>query len=109
MAAMFGAATGVVIHTLLAAFGISALLAASPNAFLALKVAGAIYLLWLAIDAIRNGSAFTLETGNKILFDFRLVKRILQIVRFSGDKIVVQKVIKKLESRSIFRIGRPAF
>jgi len=66
MAAMFGAATGVVIHTLLAAFGISALINASPNGFLALKIVGALYLLWLAVQAIREGSAFSLEeTGRK--------------------------------------------
>jgi len=59
--AMFGAATGVVIHTLLAAFGISALIAASPTGFFILKVCGAIYLLWLAIQAIRSGSSFTLD------------------------------------------------
>ena len=45
------------MHSLLAAFGLSALIAASPSAFLALKIAGALYLLWLAIDAVRNGSA----------------------------------------------------
>ena len=61
MAAMFGAATGVIIHTLLAAFGISALIQASPNGFLALKIVGALYLLWLAVQAIREGSAFSLE------------------------------------------------
>ena len=63
MAALLGASTGLVIHTLLAAFGISALLAASPTGFFILKVCGAIYLLWLAVDALRNGSAFTLENG----------------------------------------------
>lgn len=65
LAAMFGMAFGNIIHTLLAAFGISALIQASPNGFLALKVAGALYLLWLAIQAIREGSAFLLETGGK--------------------------------------------
>ena len=50
LAAMFGAATGCVVHSLLAALGVSALVAASPSAFLALKVAGAVYLLWLAVD-----------------------------------------------------------
>ena len=61
IAALFGASSGIVIHTLLAAFGVSALLAASPTGFLVLKVVGALYLLWLAIQAIRKGSAFTLE------------------------------------------------
>jgi threonine/homoserine/homoserine lactone efflux protein len=61
MAAMLGATAGIIVHTALAAFGLSALLAASPNAFLAVKIAGAFYLVWLAVQAIRNGSALTLE------------------------------------------------
>ncbi|MEM7289091.1 MAG: LysE family translocator [Pseudomonadota bacterium] len=66
MAAMLGASSGIVIHTLLAAFGISALIQASPTGFLILKVAGALYLLWLAIQAIREGSSFALESqGSK--------------------------------------------
>jgi len=60
-AAMLGASTGIVVHTGLAAFGLSALLAASPRAFFAVKVAGALYLVWLAVQAIRHGSALTLE------------------------------------------------
>jgi threonine/homoserine/homoserine lactone efflux protein len=62
LASLFGASTGVVIHTLLAAFGISALIQASPNGFLILKIVGALYLLWLAIQAIREGSSFSLES-----------------------------------------------
>jgi len=65
MAAMLGASSGIVVHTLLAAFGISALIQASPVGFLVLKVVGALYLLWLAIQAIREGSAFSLEAGEK--------------------------------------------
>ncbi len=57
LAAYAGASTGSLVHTALAALGLSALLAASPTAFLVLKVAGAAYLLWLAIQAIRHGSA----------------------------------------------------
>ena len=63
-AAMFGAYSGILVHTALAAFGLSALLAASPQAFLAVKVAGALYLVWLAIEALRHGSALTLERRN---------------------------------------------
>ena len=60
-AALFGASTGLVIHTVLVAAGLSVLLAASVTAFTILKVAGALYLAWLAFDAIRNGSALSLE------------------------------------------------
>lgn len=63
LAAMSGAATGLVVHALLAAFGLSALLAASESAFMAVKIAGAIYLLWLAFQAIRHGSTLAAEPG----------------------------------------------
>jgi threonine/homoserine/homoserine lactone efflux protein len=56
-----GASAGLVVHTMLAAFGLSALLAASATAFGILKIAGVAYLIWLAIDAIRHGSALTLK------------------------------------------------
>ncbi|TYR31358.1 LysE family translocator [Mesorhizobium microcysteis] len=61
LACMAGAMTGVMVHTLLVALGLSALIAASPQAFLALKIFGAGYLIWLAIQAIRHGSAFSLD------------------------------------------------
>jgi threonine/homoserine/homoserine lactone efflux protein len=60
-ACMFGAMTGVIIHTALVALGLSALIVASPQAFLVLKIFGAGYLMWLAYQAIRNGSAFSPE------------------------------------------------
>jgi threonine/homoserine/homoserine lactone efflux protein len=58
-ATFFGSLTGLFGHTMAAALGLSALLAVSSTAFEGLKIVGALYLLWLAIDAIRNGSAFT--------------------------------------------------
>jgi threonine/homoserine/homoserine lactone efflux protein len=61
IAAMAGAMTGGAVHTLLAAAGLSALLAASQAALGVLKVVGGLYLLWLAIDAIRNGSALNVR------------------------------------------------
>ncbi len=61
LACMAGAMTGIVIHTSLVALGLSALIVASPQAFLALKVAGAGYLVWLAFQALRHGSAFSPE------------------------------------------------
>lgn len=62
-AAFAGAACGLLIHTMLVALGLSALLAASPTAFNILKVVGCVYLLWLAFDALKNGSSFALEPG----------------------------------------------
>ena len=56
-----GTSLGIVVHTLLVAFGISALITASPTAFLMLKTGGAAYLLWLAIQAIRYGSNLSVK------------------------------------------------
>ena len=54
-----GTSLGIVVHTMLVAFGISALITASPTAFLILKTGGAAYLFWLAVQAIRFGSKLT--------------------------------------------------
>lgn len=61
LAAFAGASTGLVVHTILIAAGLSVLLAASVTAFTILKIVGAAYLAWLAIDALRNGSALSLD------------------------------------------------
>lgn len=60
-ACMFGAMTGILVHTTMVSIGLSALIVASPKAFLVLKVAGAAYLIWLAWQALRHGSAFAPE------------------------------------------------
>jgi threonine/homoserine/homoserine lactone efflux protein len=49
-----GCAFGCLSHTALAAAGVSALVAASPTAFLALKIGGGLYLIWLGIQALRS-------------------------------------------------------
>ncbi|MGY2049871.1 LysE family translocator [Methylobacterium sp. JK268] len=61
LATVLGTNVGTLGHTLAAAFGLSALLAASATAFLVLKVVGALYLAWLALDALRRGSALTVR------------------------------------------------
>lgn len=56
-----GACSGIVVHSLAAAIGLSALIAASPQAFEVLKWIGAAYLAFLAFDVLRNGSGLTQE------------------------------------------------
>jgi len=55
IAAALGVSAGCVVHTLVAAFGLAALLAASAAAFAVVKWAGAAYLLWLAFGMLRDG------------------------------------------------------
>ena len=53
VAAACGIGAGCVVHTLAAAFGLAAVLAASAEAFSAIKWIGAAYLVWLAIGLLR--------------------------------------------------------
>lgn len=55
--AMFGIWTGAFLHVLLAAVGLSAILATSATAFALVKWIGAIYLIWLGIQALRSDGA----------------------------------------------------
>ncbi len=57
LAASFGVSAGSVVHSLLAALGVAALLQHSETAFLVVKYAGAGYLLFLAWKAIRAGDS----------------------------------------------------
>lgn len=78
-----GISAGACVHTLLAAFGLSAILATSATAFLAVKYAGAAYLVWLGIRMIvdaRTGSgeiaAFTRERA-AVIFRSGLLTNVL--------------------------------
>jgi threonine/homoserine/homoserine lactone efflux protein len=54
IAGALGIVAGCVVHTLVAAFGLAALLAASATAFTVVKWCGAAYLAWLAIGMLRQ-------------------------------------------------------
>ncbi|MEV5750657.1 LysE family translocator [Actinoallomurus sp. NPDC052308] len=55
IASAFGVETGTLVHVAAAAAGLSALVAASATAFGALRYAGAAYLVYLAVRALRSG------------------------------------------------------
>jgi threonine/homoserine/homoserine lactone efflux protein len=57
LASSVGTGLGGLVHVVAGAVGLSALLMASAEAFTVLKVAGALYLIWLGIRALRDGRA----------------------------------------------------
>jgi threonine/homoserine/homoserine lactone efflux protein len=57
-----GLVLGIIIHTTLVAFGISALITASDILFLIIKLAGAFYLLFLAVKIYSNPATIQLNT-----------------------------------------------
>jgi threonine/homoserine/homoserine lactone efflux protein len=78
-----GVAAGFVFYMVCAAFGITALVMAVPYAYDTLRIAGALYLLWLAWQAIRPGgrSPFEVRTlrpdGPRKLFAMGLLTNVL--------------------------------
>jgi threonine/homoserine/homoserine lactone efflux protein len=60
-----GFASGLSVHTGCLAFGLSALLVASGAAFACVKFAGAAYLFWLGIKALRSQGVISLAAGEK--------------------------------------------
>ncbi len=63
IAAALGFASGCIFHTVLAAVGIAALIRSSPLAFDLVRYAGAAYLVWIGIQALRHRSSFSIGAG----------------------------------------------
>ncbi|UVW27293.1 LysE family translocator [Massilia sp. H6] len=63
MAFGLGCALGCLNHTLLAVIGVSAIIAASPTAFTALKIAGGLYLVWIGAQALRSRGGAQVAAG----------------------------------------------
>jgi threonine/homoserine/homoserine lactone efflux protein len=63
IAAALGFASGCIFHTVLAAVGIAALIRSSPLAFDLVRYAGAAYLVYIGVQALRHRSSFSIEAA----------------------------------------------
>ena len=55
-ATMIGICSGLYVHALLSALGVSMILMHSATAFIVLKIAGVCYLVWLGIQSLRSAA-----------------------------------------------------
>ncbi|PAJ86196.1 LysE family translocator [Burkholderia ubonensis] len=60
-----GVSVGLIVHTMLATLGLGALLQASEWLFTVLKLAGALYLLYLGVTLLRSSGELTLSSGGR--------------------------------------------
>lgn len=60
-----GLCTGIIFHTAIVAFGLSPLITGTPGLFTAVKIAGALYLIYLGIRAFLSRRTATLEISGE--------------------------------------------
>ncbi|MEG0891297.1 MAG: LysE family translocator [Bacteroidales bacterium] len=60
-----GLCTGIIFHTSIVAFGLSPIITGSPKLFTAVKICGAIYLIYLGIKAFLSREKASFEISNK--------------------------------------------
>jgi threonine/homoserine/homoserine lactone efflux protein len=61
LATVFGLISGCLVHTTLLAFGVSAIIKESENLFFAIKLFGAVYLLYLAYKVYKSDATIILS------------------------------------------------
>ena len=57
-----GLVSGILVHTTLVAFGVSAIIKESHTIFMLIKIFGALYLFFLAYKVFRSGKSFALSS-----------------------------------------------
>ena len=68
IASTFGTALGGLVHVIAGGLGVSAIILASAQLFTVLKLAGALYLIWLGIRTIREAGRLPTEPTGAIGF-----------------------------------------
>jgi threonine/homoserine/homoserine lactone efflux protein len=66
LATVFGIASGGLFHAALFAFGVAQVLVYSPTIFMVVKLAGAAYLVWLGVGALRGAFRTRAESNSAV-------------------------------------------
>ncbi|VAW20561.1 Lysine exporter protein LysE/YggA [hydrothermal vent metagenome] len=88
-AAMLGIWTGAFGHVLMAAAGLSVILVTSAFAFSVIKWAGAAYLIWLGIAALRSGAGSFITEDIKSGLDFFSIYQQGALVGLLNPKVAI--------------------
>lgn len=83
-----GLCTGLLVHTAAVSLGVAAIFQTSALAFNVLKIIGAVYLLYLALQAFRAGAAKLEETGKVNLVWQKLYSRGI-IMNITNPKVAI--------------------
>ncbi|MES9859341.1 MAG: LysE family translocator [Candidatus Thiodiazotropha sp. LLP2] len=83
-----GLCTGLIVHTTAVAFGVAAIIKASPFAFTMLKYIGAFYLLYLAWQAFSTLLKNLGDTQSNRLSDFQFYRRGI-IMNITNPKVTI--------------------
>lgn len=70
-----GLALGILIHTSLVAFGISAIIQDSSKLFLIIRICGACYMFFLAYRVFKASGTISLKSGTVIQKDLKLLRQ----------------------------------
>lgn len=88
-AAMFGIWTGAFGHVLMAAAGLSVILATSAVAFSIVKWTGAAYLIWLGLSALRSGGGSFISEDVKVNSEFAPIYKQGVMVGLLNPKVAI--------------------
>jgi len=89
VASALGISAGGVVHTLAAALGLSAVLATSASAFLALKIVGAVYLVYLGARMLMTRTAALGSTDIAGLVNMRTAFRQGMLTNMLNPKVAL--------------------
>lgn len=91
-AAVLGVQLGLLVHTALAAAGISALIATSPMLFRGVAILGAVYLGWLGVKALFTGATMLLRVtapANRRWAAYALALRQAMLTNLLNPKVLL--------------------
>lgn len=72
---VLGISSGIVVHTVLAAFGLSAVLVSSAVAFHVIKWVGAAYLIYLGIKSLMSKTELKMDIAEKSVSSFSIYQQ----------------------------------